>query len=148
MKPKRCFLRALNELRLLASRDYDSRTLLFVILAGDSRLVEKLRSDDLLPLQSRVRTHLVMEPASAKELVDCLRHVIATAGNAQLMTPALVTTLAEHACGNYRTMMMRAADLLAIAAERDARQLDEKLFFDVFAPPERPAVPAKKARQR
>ena len=91
---------ALNELRLLASRDYDSRTLLFVVLAGDSRLVEKLRSDDLLPLQSRIRTHLVIEPASAKELVDCLRHVIATAGNAQLMTPALVTTLAEHACGN------------------------------------------------
>lgn len=140
---------AFNELRLLTSRDYDSRTLLFVILAGDARLVEKLGGEDLLPLKSRIRTHVTIEPASPAELADCLRHVMATAGNAQLMTPALVTTLAEHAAGNYRTMMLRAAELLAIGAERDARQLDEKLFFDVFASPERPkAPPTTKVKRR
>ena len=140
---------ALSELRLLASRDYDSRTLLFVILAGDARLIEKLGTPDLLPLQSRIRTHLVIEPASPSELTECLRYAMGTAGNAQLMTPALVTTLAEHAAGNYRTMMLRAADLLAIAVERDVRQLDEKLFFDVFMSPTEPTpTPPTKARRR
>jgi general secretion pathway protein A len=140
----------LNELRLLSSREYDSRTLLFVILAGDARLPEKLRSEDLLPVLSRVRTHVEIEPASASELADCLRHVIAAAGNAQVMTPTLVTTLAEHAAGNCRTMMLRAAELLTVAAERDLRQLDEKLFFDVYAappPPPRLAVSAKTRRR-
>ena len=139
---------ALNELRLLSSRDYDSKTLLLVILAGDARLVDKLATEDLLPLHSRIRTHLVLEPESATELAECLRFAIASPGNAQLMTPALITTLAEHAAGNYRTMMLRAADLLTMAADRDARQLDEKLFFDVFASPAAPKAPVAKARRR
>ena len=138
---------ALNELRILASRDYDSKTLLFVILAGDARLTEKLGTADLLPLQSRIRTHLAIEPASASELVDCLRYAIGAAGNAQLMTPALITTLAEHAAGNYRTLTGMAHELLIAAAERDSRQIDEKLFFDIFALPQEQA-PAQKAKRR
>lgn len=136
----------MNELRLLASRDYDSRTLLFVILAGDARLLNKLTTEELLPLKSRIRTHLAMEPAAPQELGDCLRHIVATAGNAQLMTPALVTTLAEHAVGNYRTLMDMAFELLVAGAEKNARQLDEKLFFEVFATP--PKAPTSKARHK
>ena len=45
----------LNELRLLSSMQFDSRTLLTVILAGDGRLTNKLRRDELLPLGSRIR---------------------------------------------------------------------------------------------
>ncbi|HEX7403374.1 MAG TPA: ATP-binding protein, partial [Usitatibacter sp.] len=120
----------LSELRLLASRDYDSRTLLFVILAGDARLLEKLKSDDLLPLRSRIRTHLAIEPSTPGELADCLRHVLDAAGNVNLMTPAVITALAEHAAGNHRSMMLMGHDLLVAAAERDARQIDEKLFFE------------------
>jgi type II secretory pathway predicted ATPase ExeA len=136
----------MNELRLLASRDYDSRTLLFVIFAGDARLLNKLKTEDLLPLKSRIRTHLALEPAAPQELVDCLRHILAAAGNAQLMTPSLVTTLAEHAGGNYRSLMDMAFELLVAAAEKDARQLDEKLFFEVFATP--PKSPTPKTRHK
>jgi type II secretory pathway predicted ATPase ExeA len=131
----------LNELRLLTSRDYDSRALLFVILVGDGRLVEKLQSDDMLPLQSRIRTHLKLDPATPSELAECLRYVLDAAGNAQLMTPALVTTLAEHAAGSFRTLMQMAYDLLAIATERELHQLDEKLFFELFALPPPPSAP-------
>ena len=138
----------MNELRLLASRDYDSRTLLFVILAGDARLLGKLNEVDLLPLKSRIRTHLALEPAAPEELIDCLRHILAAAGNAQLMTPTLVTTLAEHAAGNYRSLMDMAYDLLVAAAEKDARQLDEKLFFEVFATPPKNPTTTPKARRK
>jgi len=134
----------LSELRLLTSRDYDSRSLLFVILAGDARLKDRLKAEDLLPLKSRIRAHLEIESATPSELGDCLRHVLATAGNAQLMTPAVVTTLAEHAAGNYRTLAQMAGELLSAAAERDARQIDEKLFFEVFALPQEAAPKAKR----
>lgn len=137
----------LSELRLLTSRDYDSRTLLFVILAGDARLREKLKSDDLLPLKSRIRTHVEFGAASPSELADFLRHVIAAAGNAQLMTPALITALAEHAVGNCRTLTTMANELLIAAAERDARQIDEKLFFEIFALPQEQA-PTPKGKRR
>jgi type II secretory pathway predicted ATPase ExeA len=43
----------LNELRLLLSTHFDSRQILTVVLSGDSRLVDKLRRDELLPLGSR-----------------------------------------------------------------------------------------------
>jgi type II secretory pathway predicted ATPase ExeA len=136
----------LSELRLLTSRDYDSSALLFVILAGDTRLKERLKTDDLLPLKSRIRAHVEMDAASPTELGDCLRHLLAAAGNAQLMTAAVITTLAEHAAGNYRTLAQMGAELLAAAAEKDARQIDEKLFFEVFALPQEESPKGGKRR--
>ncbi len=41
---------ALCELRLLASARFDSQPLLCVVLAGDARLIEKLRREELIPL--------------------------------------------------------------------------------------------------
>jgi len=58
----------LNELRLLISMHFDSRTLLSVILAGDARLSAKLRREELLPLGSRIRTRLNMEYTSREAL--------------------------------------------------------------------------------
>jgi type II secretory pathway predicted ATPase ExeA len=137
----------LNEMRLLSSRDYDSRTLLYVILAGDARLREKLKTEDLLPLKSRIRMHVELESAPPGELAEVLRHLVSAAGNAQLMTPAVITALAEHAAGNYRTLTGMANDLLLAAVDRDARQIDEKLFFELFALPQEHA-PAQKAKRR
>ena len=51
------------------------------------------------------------------------------------MTPELMRTLADHAMGNYRALTNMAAELLAVAAQRELTQLDEKLYLDVFAPP-------------
>jgi general secretion pathway protein A len=45
----------LAELRLLASAHLDSHILLATVLAGDGRLAERLRSDEVLPLASRMR---------------------------------------------------------------------------------------------
>jgi len=130
---------ALCELRLLASARFDSQPLLCVVLAGDARLIEKLRREDLVPLGSRIRTRLATEHASREELLACLDHVLAEAGNASLMTPPLRHTLCDHAAGNYRILTTLAAELLAVATQRDLPQLDEKLYLEVFAQPERPA---------
>lgn len=125
----------LAELRLASSTRFDSRLLLSVILAGDGRLPEKLRCEELLPLGSRIRTRLTMEYATREELLDCLTHLLATAGNPTLMTKELMGTLCDHAVGNYRVLTTMAAELLAAAAQREATQLDEKLYLEIFAPP-------------
>ena len=126
----------LSELRLLSSTRFDSRLILAVVLAGDGRLVDQLRRPELLPLGSRIRIRLPMEYASREELLSCLEHLLQTAGNRKLMTPELMHTLCDHAVGNYRVMTTMAAELLAAAAQREATQLDEKLYLEVFAAPQ------------
>jgi type II secretory pathway predicted ATPase ExeA len=128
---------ALSELRLLASSRFDSQPLLCVVLCGDARLIEKLRREELVPLGSRIRTRLATEHAAREELLAFLEHVLAQAGNANLMTAPLRHTLCDHAAGNYRILTTMAAELLAVAAQRELAQLDEKLYLEVFSPPER-----------
>ena len=123
----------LAELRLLASADLDSRILLTIVLAGDGRLAERLRSDEFLPLASRVRVRLAIERATPQDLQDCLRHALQQAGAPTLMTPEVIATLCDHAQGNPRALMIMAGELLAAAVQREARQIDEALFFETCA---------------
>lgn len=87
-----------------------------------------------------LRTRIRFEPDSVHDLSECLRHVLDKAGNAQLLTPGALAALAEHSAGNLRTLMALGQDLLHAAAVREVRQIDEKLFFEVFAvtPPKTP----------
>jgi general secretion pathway protein A len=134
----------LNELRILASKELDSKQLLCVVFAGDARLPERLRSPDLLPLGSRIRRRLILDYASRDELLACLDHLMAAAGNPSLMTTELRVTLADHAAGNYRVLMNLADELLAVAADRDLPRLDEKLFLEVFSHTPKPKSAGKK----
>lgn len=126
----------LSELRLMASARFDSQPLLCVVLAGDARLPDKLRREELIPLGSRIRTRLATEYASRDELLACLNHLLNSAGNASLMTPGLRQTLCDHAAGNYRILMTLAGEMLGVAARKDLAVLDEKLYLDVFAQPD------------
>jgi type II secretory pathway predicted ATPase ExeA len=82
----------LAELRLLSSARLDSHILLTVVLAGDGRLLERLRSEELLPLGSRMRVRLALERATPDELQELLRHALQKAGAVKLMTPELIAT--------------------------------------------------------
>lgn len=128
-------LAVLNELRLLCSARLDSHLLLTVVLAGDQRLIERFRSEELLPLGSRMRVRLALERATPEQLRELIEHAIAKAGAPKLMTAELVATLCDHAQGNLRALMNMAGELLAAAAQREAPQIDEQLFFDTFAAP-------------
>lgn len=136
----------LSELRLMASARFDSQPLLCVVLVGDARLPDKLRREDLVPLGSRIRARLAIEYASREELLACLNHLLAGAGNASLMTPGLRQTLCDHAAGNYRILMTLAGEMLTVAARRDLGVLDEKLYLDVFAQPD--TKPQRRATTR
>src|SRR5919205_1521852 len=134
----------LCELRILASKDFDARQLLCVIFAGDGRLPDRLRTPELMPLGSRIRRRLHLDYASRDDLTACLDHLLETAGNVALMTPELKATLVDHAAGNYRVLMNLGDELLAAAADRGLPRLDEKLYLEVFAPPQRSKPSPKK----
>ena len=136
----------LGELRLLSSARLDSHILLTVVLAGDGRLLESLKSDELAPLGSRMRVRLALDRATPQELAEQLEHALRAAGAPKLMTPELVVTLCEHAQGNPRALMNIAGELLDVAAQREARTIDEKLFLEMCAAP--PMPEPKSARQR
>jgi general secretion pathway protein A len=121
----------LAELRLLASTELDSQNLLTLVLAGDGRLAERLRQDEFLPLASRMRVRLVIERTTPQDLQNCLRHLLHEAGAPTLITPQLIATLCDHAQGNPRALMIMAGELLAAAAQREATQIDEALFFEI-----------------
>lgn len=135
----------LNELRLMSSAQFDSLPLLCVILAGDARLTQRLRREELIPLGSRIRVRYGTEYASREDLLAFLDHLLGEAGNAALMTPELRSTLCDHAAGNYRVLTSLASELLATGTQRGLPQLDEKLYLEVFAQPHTPR-PAKRGR--
>ena len=136
----------LTELRVLASKEFDTRQLLCVVLAGDSRLLDRLRDPDLLPLGSRIRRRLVLQYASPDELLACFDHLLEAAGNPNLMSQNLKATLADHAAGNYRVLMNLADELLAIAVDRELSSLDEKLYLETFGQPAKARHSAAKRR--
>ena len=136
----------LSELRLLSSARLDSHILLTIVLAGDGRLLDRLRTDELAPLGSRMRVRLALERSTPDELAELIVHALQKAGAVKLMTPELIATLADHAQGNPRALMNIAGELLSVAAQREARQIDEKLFLELCATP--PAPETKTARSR
>lgn len=133
----------LSELRILSSADFDSTALLTAVLAGDGRLLELLRHEDLIPLGTRIRSRLPLEAASRDELTQLLSHALAKAGNASLMTAELRDTLVDHSAGNYRLLMTMSAELLAYGMAHEVQQLDEKFYLEVFQA-KLPRQPAKK----
>ena len=114
------------------------------MLAGDGRLLDRFRSEELLPLGSRIRVRLALERASTEELQECLKFALDKAGAPKLMTAELIQALCEHAQGNLRALMIMAGELLSIAAEREVHQIDEKLFLETYAQP----LPQKTAAGR
>jgi len=127
----------LSELRLLASAHFDSRRILTVVLSGDGRLSELLRLPELLPLGTRIGPRLTLDYATPKQLSELIAHLLKQAGNPRLMTPGLIVTLSEHAAGNYRLLCNTASELLTEGLRREASQLDEKLYLEVFGPSSR-----------
>jgi type II secretory pathway predicted ATPase ExeA len=128
-----------GELRLLASADLDSRSILTTVLAGDRRLAQRMQALELLPLASRIRSRLRTEPLAPPQLLQYLSHLLKMAGNPKLLSPPLLQTLCEHAAGNLRLLMNLGQDLLAAALHQERERIDEKLFFEVFALDPKPA---------
>jgi general secretion pathway protein A len=134
----------LNELRLLQSVKFDSESLLTIVICGDNRLPERFRSNALVSLGSRTRVRLIMKPYERETLLEYLEYALEKAGACHLMTKSLKGALVDHSAGNLRLLNSMSTDLLERAAQKELKQLDDKLFFEVFSLPSR-RRPRKKA---
>lgn len=123
----------LNEVRLLSSTHFDSQCILTSILCGDTRLPERLRTDELVSLGTRIRSRLILQPLSREHLLAYLNHALEQAAAPHLMTEPLKEALTEHCLGNLRVLNMMAAELLETAAQRELPNLDEKLFLEFYS---------------
>lgn len=122
--------KTLNELRLLSSLDLDSKNALTIILAGDNRLISNLRTEGLLPLESRIKTRFNLEKQSVEELELFLTHLLTEAKNPNLFTQKTKQLLIESSNGNYRSMIILGNNLLEFAFSKEKQIIDEKLFFE------------------
>lgn len=127
----------LTELRLLQSARFDSQSLLFTVLCGDTRLPERFRTAELLPLGSRITARLSLTALSPEELSAYLDFALKQAGAPQLIAPELIRTMATHAHGNLRVLTHMAAELLTTAAERNLPRIDESLYLELYTSPAR-----------
>lgn len=125
----------LAELRLLSSLNLDARALLTVVLAGDERLSARLNTPDMLPILSRIRTHLQLGYAEPDHLYAVLDRTLEHAGRADLITDDVKRALSTHANGNLRAMMTMADHLLSHVIQHELTRIDEQVFFDVFKQP-------------
>ena len=109
------------------------------------RLPERFRSTALVSLGSRIQVRLVLEPLGRDDLLNYLEHALDQAGAPHLMTKPLMETLVDHASGNLRLLNTMAAELLVRGAQKEVKQLDEKLFLQVFS--RRPASSKRRPKQ-
>lgn len=122
----------LNELRLLSSEKYDSENLLAVVLCGDSRLPDRFRTPELLPLGTRIRTRYTFTQYNREELLSFLSHLLSRAGAPGLCSPGLCSVMVDHCAGNPRVLCTMGAELLQSGLSREKPVLDEGLYLEVF----------------
>jgi general secretion pathway protein A len=135
-----------NELRILSSAHFDSECLVTTVLCGDSKLTNRFASTNLLPLASRIRARMILKPLQKDDLLDFLQHLLECSGAPHLMTQSLTYALIDHCAGNLRILTSMAADLLSAAVAKDLKQLDEKLFIELFN--SKPRATAKKTSRK
>ncbi len=118
----------LSELRLLASARFDSQSR----CAWCSRAMRGSSTNCVARNSSpwaRGSEHACTGVATREELLACLEHLLATAGNASLMTKQLRNTLCDHAAGNYRIFIGMAAELLMTAGGEGAAAGSILVYF-------------------
>lgn len=118
----------LATLRLLTNFDLDSRLVLSVVLAGDSRLQHLLARHDLEPVRRRL-AHVAFLPLLSREQTRAyLHHRLQLAGAAPELFPDEVTdALYEISRGNLRALDHLGLKTLELAAEQDRTEISATL---------------------
>jgi type II secretory pathway predicted ATPase ExeA len=118
----------LATLRLLTNFDLDSRLVLSVVLAGDSRLQHLLERHDLEPVRRRL-AHVAFLPLLSREQTCAyLHHRLQLAGAAPELFPDEVTdALYEISRGNLRALDHLGLKTLELATEQDRTEISATL---------------------
>ena len=97
-----------NQLHTVAQVDFDSRTLVPIILSGQIALIDKLLFHTSRPFASRVVGRSPMEALQLEHMADYIAHHVAIAGGtAQVFSSDAVTAIHQSSGG----LLRRAANL-------------------------------------
>lgn len=121
----------LDEIRLLSSMEMDSKNALSVILVGDKRICERLRKEELTPLNTRIKARIHLGKLEEDEAVIFLEYMLEQAGNTALMTGNLIKAICAHCAGNLRSLAFLAEEIMNLGFSREISPLNEKLYFEI-----------------
>jgi general secretion pathway protein A len=108
-------------LRVLTNFDMDSRLVVSVVLAGQNKLRQMLRRDDLEAVSRRVAEYVTLRLLSRQEVRQYVAHRLQIAGaRTDLFDDAANDALYEAAQGNLRATSRLALKSLEIAAAEGA----------------------------
>ena len=124
----------LEEIRLLSGLETHKEKVLRIIISGQPELRDKIARDDLRQLTQRVRLRCHLEPLTAEEQQEYIRHRLSVAGaeNPELISPECYDRIFEYTGGVPRrtTPLCDTALLCAFADDADQvgpEQLDAAL---------------------
>jgi len=118
----------LATLRLLTNFDMDSRLVLSLVLAGDSRLRSLLDRPDLEPVRRRMAHFASLRLLSRGETVDYMQHRLRVAGASQFpFDSQAIDAVYEITRGNLRAIDHLARKSLELAAQKGAPAVDASL---------------------
>lgn len=127
-------LSALEELRLLGNLETRRGSAVFCVMVAQPKLRERLQNPAQALLAQRVAVQVAIEPLTAQESADYLRHQVCSAGGepARLFDDGVVDLLAE-ACGGIPRILNRAASLaFELAASTAATQVDYEAALEAL----------------
>lgn len=115
----------LAHLHILLNYEWDSRALLSVVLIGLPELQDRLALSTHKALLSRLHCRLRLDPVTAEDSADYLRHRLKLAGcERELFPQDAVALLHEASAGAHRELDRLASLCLREAARRKRKLLD------------------------
>ncbi len=123
----------LEELRLLANIESDSRKLLPLVLAGQPELAERLNEPHLRPFKQRVALRCCLAPLTLRETAAYIATRIRLAGGdaGTLFTREAVIAVHEGAQGIPRTISVICDNALLAGFANDERPIDADTIDEV-----------------
>jgi general secretion pathway protein A len=113
-------IETLSMLRVLTNFDMDSRLVLSLVLAGQPRLRDMLRRDDLEDVARRLSYYATLRPLSREEVERYVEHRCTIAGSAKVpFDKAAIDAVFEIGRGNLRATDELARKALEIAHDQD-----------------------------
>ncbi len=146
----------LETVRLLSNFETPSRKLMQVVLAGQPQLAEKLSREELSQLRQRVSIMSRIEPLTASEVTEYIRHRLEVAGytNDQLFTAEALQLIASASKGIPRTINNLCFNALSLGFAQRSATIPGAIIQEVISDlaleetPEATAIPVSPVEAR
>ncbi len=121
----------LESLCLFSNLQIGQQKLLQIVLAGRQGLLEKLNSNRLKPISSKINLFCRLSPLDEAEVYNFVSHRLRTAGcTSDLFTSAAIDSIALYSRGIPLNINMICRHSLSLAAAANLKRIDERVVAD------------------